>query len=103
MKKKSPASKVALTKAPKKTKAAEPVKDSEEVSMKPSEIAARGYAGTKGTPLESLKGIKPKDLQSLHDLGINSVEDLAKEDLKNISKLRKLSQKQLKTWVDTLK
>ena len=48
--------------------------------------------------LDQLEGIDAKTIQKLADLGIDTPEKFAAEDVKELAKLTKLTQKQLNAW-----
>jgi predicted flap endonuclease-1-like 5' DNA nuclease len=83
-------------KAEKKTKVKK--EKSEEKPAKQENAVA-----SKVAKLEDFAGISDKDIAKLKDLGIDSPAKLASEDIKELSKLSKITQKQLKAWVDQMK
>jgi predicted flap endonuclease-1-like 5' DNA nuclease len=57
---------------------------------------------SKVSKLEDLEGIDAKIVQKLKDFGIDSPAKLTTEDIKEVSKVTKVTQKQLKAWIDQI-
>jgi len=68
---------------------------------KKEEVKSTVKAG-KVSKLEDLEGIDAKVVQKLKDIGIETPAKLASEDIKEVSKATKVTQKQLKAWIDQI-
>lgn len=82
-------------KKPKEKKAKDDVPAASKGESKPAEAS-------KIASLDKLDGITEKDINKLKDMGIDTPAKLASEDIKEVSKITKITQKQLKAWIEQI-
>jgi len=96
---KKPIKEEVAVKKPAPKKKPKPIKK-EKIKLEPKKVKKEKIE-QKGIPLTSLSGLGPTTETKFHELGVNSVEDLTKEDPKELAALIKgASEERIIKWIE---